>query len=247
MTAPLPSAILVIGNEILSGSTQDANIAFIAKRLAARGIDLGEVRIVRDVEAQIVATLNEMRPKFRYIFTTGGIGPTHDDITAECVSKAFGVPHVVNEEVKAAMLADYKKRGIEMNAARLRMATMPQGCSLIANPVAGPPGFRMENVFVLAGVPKIMQGMFEDVETMIEGGAPVLSRTLRCNQKEGDIAAGLGDIQKRFPDIDIGSYPHIFQTPSLSLVLRGREQPRIDAAAREVEALIRAHGEEPVA
>jgi len=247
MTDPKPAAILVIGNEILSGSTQDANIAFIAKRLAARGIELAEVRILRDNEAQIVETLNEMRPKFRYIFTTGGIGPTHDDITAECVSKAFGVPHEVHKEVEAAMLADYKKRGIEMNAARLRMATMPRGCSLIANPISGPPGFRMENVFVMAGVPKIMQGMFEDVENMIEGGAPTLSRTVKCNQKEGDIAAELEAIQKRYADIDIGSYPHFFQTPSLSLVLRGKEQARIDAAAAEVEAMIRAHGEEPVA
>ncbi len=245
MPNALNAAILVIGNEILSGSTQDANIAFIAKRLASRGIELAEVRIVRDVEAQIIETLNALRRQYKYVFTTGGIGPTHDDITAECVSKAFGVAHVVREDVKQEMLENYKARGVEMNAARLRMATMPEGCGLIKNPVAGPPGFYMENVFVMAGVPKIMQGMFEDVETKLETGKPVISRTLRCNQKEGDIAAELGAIQKEHPAVDIGSYPHMMQTPSLSLTLRASDEAELEVVASKVAALIRAAGEEP--
>ncbi|MDE1152506.1 MAG: molybdopterin-binding protein [Micavibrio sp.] len=245
MINSLNAAILVIGNEILSGSTQDANISFIAKRLAARGVELTEVRIVRDVETQIVGTLNDLRSKYKYVFTTGGIGPTHDDITAECVSKAFGVPHVIHQGVRQEMEELYKARGVELNAARLRMATMPEGCELVKNPVSGPPGFKMGNVFVMAGVPKIMQGMFEHVETMLEAGKPMLARTVRCNQREGDIAEALGTVQKAYPDIDIGSYPHMFQTPSLSLILRGTDEAQLAAATAEVAALVKARGEEP--
>jgi molybdenum cofactor synthesis domain-containing protein len=241
----ITSAILVVGNEILSGSTQDANIAFIAKRLAARGIQLSEVRIVRDDEAQIVQTLNELRAKYRYVFTTGGIGPTHDDITAECIAKAFGVAHVVNAEAKRLLEEYYATRGVTLNDARLRMAMIPEGATLIDNPVSIAPGFNIGNVFVMAGVPKIMQGMFDHVDKLIEGGKPVLSKALRCNQKEGDIAAELGAIQKEFPEVDIGSYPHMYQTPSLSLVLRSADGARLDAAAAKVAGLIRARGEEP--
>lgn len=241
----ITSAILVVGNEILSGSTQDANIAFIAKRLAARGIQLSEVRIVRDDAAQIVQTLNELRTKYRYVFTTGGIGPTHDDITAECIAKAFGVPHIVNAEAKRRLEEYYATRGVSLNDARLRMATIPEGAKLIDNPVSIAPGFNIGNVFVMAGVPKIMQGMFDHVDKLIEGGKPVLSKTLRCNLKEGDIAADLGAIQKDFPEVDIGSYPHMFQTPSLSLVLRSADEARLEAAAAKTAAMIRAHGEEP--
>ncbi|MEZ0223107.1 MAG: competence/damage-inducible protein A [Alphaproteobacteria bacterium] len=241
----ITSAILVVGNEILSGSTQDANIAFIAKRLAARGIQLSEVRIVRDDEAQIVQTLNELRAKYRYVFTTGGIGPTHDDITAECIAKAFGVAHVVNAEAKRLLEEYYATRGVTLNDARLRMAMVPEGAKLIDNPVSVAPGFNIGNVFVMAGVPKIMQGMFDHVDKLIEGGKPVLSKALRCNQKEGDIAAELGAIQKEFPEVDIGSYPHMYQTPSLSLVLRCADEAQLDAAAAKVAAMIRAHGEEP--
>ncbi|TAL38463.1 MAG: competence/damage-inducible protein A [Alphaproteobacteria bacterium] len=241
----ITSAILVVGNEILSGSTQDANIAFIAKRLAARGIQLSEVRIVRDDEAQIIGALNELRAKYRYVFTTGGIGPTHDDITAECIAKAFCVPHVVNAEAKQRLEEYYATRGVSLNEARLRMATIPEGAKLIDNPVTIAPGFNIGNVFVMAGVPKIMQGMFDHVDTLIEGGKPVLSKALRCNLREGDIAAELGAIQKEFPEVDIGSYPHMFQTPSLSLVLRSADEEHLEAAAGKVAAMIHAHGEEP--
>jgi molybdenum cofactor synthesis domain-containing protein len=241
----ITSAILVVGNEILSGSTQDANIAFIAKRLAARGIQLSEVRIVRDDETQIIQALNELRAKYRYVFTTGGIGPTHDDITAECIAKAFGVAHVVNAEAKRLLEEYYATRGVSLNDARLRMAMIPEGAKLIDNPVSVAPGFNIGNVFVMAGVPKIMQGMFDHVDKLIEGGKPVLSKALRCNLKEGDIAAELGAIQKEFPEVGIGSYPHMYQTPSLSLVLRSSDEKQLEAAAGQVATMIRAHGEDP--
>lgn len=245
MTAP-SAAILVIGNEILSGSTQDINVAFIAKRLGQRGIPVHEVRVVRDVEAEVVEAVNALRRKYKYVFTTGGIGPTHDDITSECMAKAFGVPHVVAPEAKKRLEDYYAKTGTTLNEARLRMATVPAGSILIDNTVSAAPGFAIGNVFVMAGVPKIMQSMFDHVDTMIEGGPILLSQTVKCNQKEGDIGKELGDIQKDFPDIDIGSYPHMYQTPSLSLVLRGTDSARIAAAAEKVKALIRAKGEEPI-
>ena len=241
----ITSAILVIGNEILSGSTQDANIAFIAKRLALRGIQLSEVRIVRDDEAQIIEALNALRQKYRYVFTTGGIGPTHDDITSETIAKAFGVEHEVNAEAKRRLEEYYSPRGIELNEARLRMAMIPKGALLIDNPVSVAPGFNIGNVFVMAGVPKIMQAMFDHVDKLIKGGKPVLSRALKSNLKEGDIAAELGAIQKEFPEVDIGSYPHNWQTPSLSLILRSTDEALLERASAKVAAMIRAHGEEP--
>lgn len=239
------AAILVIGNEILSGGTQDLNIAYIAKRLTRRGIVLSEVRIVRDDEAQIVATVNELRAKVTYLFTTGGIGPTHDDITAPCVSKAFGLPHVLAPDARRRLEEYYKGRDVEMNEARLRMAMVPAGSILIDNPVSGAPGFNIGNVFVMAGVPKIMQAMFEHVDTMIEGGAPLLSRSLRCNQREGDISLPLEAIQKEFPMVDIGSYPHMGQKPSLTLTLRSTDASKINAAMDKVAAMVRKLGEEP--
>lgn len=245
MTAP-SAAILVIGNEILSGSTQDINVAFIAKRLGQRGIPVHEVRVVRDVEAEIVDAVNALRKKYKYVFTTGGIGPTHDDITSECMAKAFGVPHAVAPEAKKRLEDYYAKSGTELNEARLRMAMVPAGAILIDNTVSAAPGFNIGNVFVMAGVPKIMQSMFDHVDTMIEGGPILLSQTVKCNQKEGDIGKELGDIQKDFPDVDIGSYPHMYQNPSLSLVLRGTDAARIAAAAEKVKAMIRARGEDPV-
>lgn len=244
MTAP-SAAILIIGNEILSGSTQDINVAFIAKRLGQRGIPVHEVRVVRDVESEVVEAVNTLRHKYKYLFTTGGIGPTHDDITSECLAKAFGVPHVIAPEAKRRLEEYYAKAGTPMNEARLRMAKVPAGSVLIDNTVSAAPGFAIGNVFVMAGVPKIMQSMFDHVDTMIEGGPALLSKMVKCNQKEGDIGQGLGDIQKEFADIDIGSYPHMYQKPSLSLVLRGTDEARLAAAAEKVKALIRQLGEEP--
>ncbi len=246
MTAPT-GAILVIGNEILSGSTQDINVAFIAKRLGQRGIVLSEVRVVRDDETAIVEAVNALRKKFTYVFTTGGIGPTHDDITSECIAKAFGVPFAILPEAKKRLEDYYAKAGTQVNEARLRMATLPVGSLMIDNPVSAAPGFNIGNVFVMAGVPKIMQAMFDHVDTMIEGGPILLSQTVKCNQKEGDIGKELGDIQKDFPDVEIGSYPHMYQTPSLSLVMRGTDEARIAAAAEKVKQMIRAKGDQPLA
>lgn len=244
-TATPTAAILVIGNEILSGSTQDANIAFIARHLSLRGVPLREVRIVPDVPAAIIGALNALRESYTYVFTTGGIGPTHDDITADCVAAAFGAPIGVRDDARALLQAYYDGRGIELNEARLRMARIPDGAVLIDNPVSAAPGFRLGNVFVMAGVPKIMQAMLLHADTMIEGGPPVQSRTVACNQKEGDVAFTLGDIQKKYPQVDIGSYPRDGQVPSLLLILRGTDDAALDAAANDVAAMVRSHGEEP--
>jgi molybdenum cofactor synthesis domain-containing protein len=245
MTTPI-AALLIVGNEILSGGTQDANLAFIAKRLSARGIPLAEVRVVRDVEAEIVEALNALRARYTYVFTTGGIGPTHDDITAPCVARAFGLPLEVNAEARTRLEAYYKPRNIELNAARLRMATIPKGAGLIDNPVSAAPGFRCGNVFVMAGVPRIMNAMFDHVETLIEGGTPLLSVTLGCNLKEGDIAAELAAIQVEFPGVDVGSYPSFISTPSLRFTLRSADAAALKAAAARTAAMIRSHGEEPL-
>lgn len=247
MTEDTPTAaILIIGSEILSGSTQDANIAFIAKRLSQRGVRLQEIRVVADVADDIIAAVNALRKRFTYVFTTGGIGPTHDDITSECIAKAFGVAHVVVDAAKKRLEDYYKNSGTEINAARLRMATLPVGSVLIDNPVSAAPGFHIGNVFVMAGVPKIMQAMFNHVETMIEGGPLLLSLTVESNMKEGDIGKELGDIQKAYPDIEIGSYPHMYQTPSLSIILRGTDDDMLHNAATKVKEMLRAKGEAPL-
>jgi len=243
---PSPTAaILVIGNEILSGSTQDANIAYIAKHMSLRGIRVMEVRVVADIPAAIIAALNALRETYTYVFTTGGIGPTHDDITADCVAAAFGAAIDVRDDARAILQAYYDERGVPLNEARLRMARIPDGAKLIDNPVSAAPGFNIGNVFVMAGVPKIMQAMLLHVDTMIEGGAPVLSKTVACNQKEGDVAFELGDIQKKYDGVDIGSYPRDGQKPSLLLILRGTDAPALEAAANDVAELVRKRGEEP--
>lgn len=246
MTEATPTAaILIIGSEILSGSTVDANIPFIAKRLFQRGVKLQEIRVVADVAEEIIEAVNALRKKYTYVFTTGGIGPTHDDITSECMAKAFGVAHVVVAEAKKRLENYYKNSATEINEARLRMATLPAGSVLIDNTVSAAPGFQIGNVFVMAGVPKIMQAMFNHVETMIEGGPQLFSLTIECNQKEGDIGDELGKIQKNFPDIEIGSYPHMYQTPSLSIVVRGTDDDMVHNAAAKVKELLRKMGEEP--
>lgn len=242
----ITAAILIIGNEIISGSTQDVNVAHIAKRLSDRGIKLCEVRFVRDEEDMIAEALNAVRKRYTYVFTTGGIGPTHDDITAESVAKAFGVPCPINEEARSHMAQKYAERGVEMNEGRLRMARIPKGGELIHCTATIAPGFKIGNVFVLAGVPSIMQSQFETVENELKSGPPMLSRTVKCVQKEGDIAMELEAIQKKYPDLDIGSYPYLGKPPSLSLVLRGTDATRLDAAASDVAAMIKAKGDEPV-
>jgi molybdenum cofactor synthesis domain-containing protein len=239
------AAVLVIGNEILSGRTQDTNLNYIATGLNQVGVTLREARVIPDIEAVIIATVNELRAKYDYLFTTGGIGPTHDDITSECVAKAFGVPWVLHPEAHKAFLDHYKPG--ELNEARLRMAHTPQGASLIRNPVSRAPGFRMENVFVMAGIPRVMQGMFDGIKHDLKGGRPMLSRTVSCHLPEGVIAKGLGEIQGRYADLDIGSYPFYRRGEfGTSLVLRGRDPARLAAGTEEVVALVKGLGGTPV-
>lgn len=240
------AALLIIGNEILSGRTKDANLPYIAERLNDLGIRLREVRVVPDVCDEIVDAVNALRGRYDYVFTTGGIGPTHDDITAECVAKAFGRELIQNAEARRRMQARYDSMGIELNEARLRMANTPEGAKLVDNPVSGAPGFQMENVFVMAGVPKIMQAMFESLRERLVGGAPLLSRSITCSLPEGTLAGGLAAIQRRHPDIDIGSYPSYASSGfGVAVVLRYTDAAALDAAVREVQALIRELGGTP--
>lgn len=240
------AALLVIGNEVLSGRTQDANIQFIATHLGALGIPLREVRVIPDDRAVIVRTVNEVRAAFDYVFTTGGIGPTHDDITSECVAEAFGVPWEPHPRAWAIMEASYKPG--EFNPARQRMATMPRGASLIENAVSKAPGFRIGNVHVMAGVPRIMRAMFEALAPSLTGGQPVVSRAVHgTGLLEGRIAAQLGAIQARYPEIDIGSYP--YERPrgnGVAIVAKGTDAAEADAAIAEVSAMIEALGIAPV-
>lgn len=239
------AALVVIGEEILSGRTKDENIAYIAAYLTRVGIQLREVRVVADVETAIIAAVNELRGIFTYVFATGGIGPTHDDITSGSVAKAFGVPLILDERAKAALARNYPPGGL--NEARLRMAHVPQGATLVDNPVSAAPGFRMDNVFVMAGVPSIMRAMFDGVKGSLIGGRPVLSLTVSAHLGEGIIAAGLGALQQRYADLDIGSYPFFRQGKyGASFVMRGTEKQRLDAAAVELRKLIVELGAEPI-
>jgi len=241
---PTTACVLIIGNEILSGRTQDKNIQFLARELNEAGIRLLEVRVIPDVRDTIVATLNEVRPKYDYVFTTGGIGPTHDDITTECVAAAFGLETYIDQRAVDAMRA--RRPEMEMNPARLRMATFPLGAELIANPVSAAPGYRIGNVYVLAGIPVVMQAMFDSMKHLLRGGAPVRSRAIRISLGEGTIAQGLAEVQARYPDVDIGSYPSARGGRlGVSLVFRATDTARIDPAVDEVKALVRALGDEP--
>jgi molybdenum cofactor synthesis domain-containing protein len=238
------ACLLIIGNEILSGRTQDANLTYLATKLNEAGIRLKEARVIPDEPEVIVATVNEVRPRFDYVFTTGGIGPTHDDITSECVARAFGVKLILHPDAKRLLETHYKPG--QLNEARLRMAHVPEGATLIENPVSRAPGFRIGNVFVLAGVPEVMRAMLDGVVPHLAGGAPVRSRTISCHLAEGVLAAGLGAVQQRYPDLDIGSYPSFRRTGyGVSLVLRGTDDGRLAAAAEEVRALIRELGGDP--
>lgn len=236
MTSAQPTAaVLLIGDEILSGRTKDKNLGFIADYMTALGIDLREARLVPDVEEEIVAALNALRQRYTYVFTTGGIGPTHDDITADAVARAFGVPCEHDPRAVDILLAYFKEMGREPNEARMRMARMPRGASLIDNPVSRAPGFQMGNVFVMAGVPKIMNAMMEDVATRLTRGVPMSSKTVEFRGGEGDAAKPLGEIQKAYPSVVIGSYP--FQAPdgfATNLVLRSRDEATLDLAYRDV-------------
>jgi molybdenum cofactor synthesis domain-containing protein len=239
MTASQPTAaVLLIGDEILSGRTKDKNLGYLADLLTALGIDLKEARVVSDQEDDIVAALNALRHRYTYVFTTGGIGPTHDDITADAVARAFGVDIDHDPQAVEILLAYFRELGREPNEARMRMARIPKGASLIANPVSRAPGFQMGNVFVMAGVPKIMNAMMEDVAARLSRGVPMQSRTIEFRGGEGDVAKPLGDIQKAFPAVVIGSYP--FQAEdgfATNLVLRSRDAEALPQAMAAVSAM----------
>ena len=239
------AAVLIIGNEILSGRTQDVNLAYLAKELGALGIPVREARVVPDIEAEIVAAVNACRARYSYVFTTGGIGPTHDDITSGCVAKAFGVELVQDPEAVALLRRHYT--GDQLNEARLRMATVPKGSRLIENPVSTAPGFQIGNVYVLAGVPAIMRAMFDGLKAGLEGGRPVTSRTVSTYLGEGMIAQALGALQARHPTVEIGSYPFFRQGKfGTSLVARGTDETELDDVADGLRALIRDHGADPI-
>ena len=239
-------SILIIGNEILTGRTQDTNTGWLAQQLLTKGVKLMEVRILPDIHDVIIKTVNEMRETFDYVMTTGGIGPTHDDITAECIAKAFETKLEKHEEAHKILFDYYGEE--EFTVARQKMAKIPVGATLINNPVSAAPGFAIENVFVMAGVPKIMRAMYDHVIEMIETGAPVLSNTISCNLPESIIAPDLSELQKSYPHIEMGSYPHYRGgVLGLSIVLRGTEEDDLDEATSKVIELVRIHGEEPKA
>ena len=235
------AALIIIGNEILSGRTQDANLTFLAQALNEIGIQIREVRIVPDAEGDIVEAVNACRAKHDHVFTTGGIGPTHDDITSACVAKAFGVPFGRNPEAERRLLAYYPPE--KVNAARLKMADTPEGAELIDNPVSVAPGFTIGNVHVLPGVPSILQAMFHGMKSRLQGGAVVRSRTITVLCPEGDIAAALSRIQGEWPTVEIGSYPFMRQNSfGTSLVLRSVDEAAITQAADAILAEARERG-----
>ncbi len=234
------AALLVTGDEILSGRTKDKNIGYIAEYLTAVGIDLREVRVVGDEETAIVDALNALRHRYTYVFTTGGIGPTHDDITADCVAKAFGVSIDVDPRALAILEERLAATGGEMNDARLRMTRIPKGADLVLNKVSGAPGIWIGNVIVMAGVPSIMQAMLDEVAPRLKTGIRMLSETVRANAREGDIGTQLGEIAKANPDVAIGSYPFFDPQhgPNTNVVLRARDPQKLAAATRAVETML---------
>ncbi len=235
------AALVVIGEEILSGRTNDENIAYIGAYLTRIGIALREVRVVADVEIKIAAAVNELRPRFTYVFTTGGIGPTHDDVTTDAIAKAFAVEVVVNPEAVAVMRQRFS--GTDLTPARLRMARVPQGAQLIDNAISRAPGFMIENVIVLAGVPRIMQVMLDAVSPRLAKGRPMLARSIRIDVPEGDAAPGLANIQAAHPDVQIGSYP-FFENKRLGtyVVLRSVDADKLAAGVAALWALIAKEG-----
>ncbi|MBL4813499.1 MAG: competence/damage-inducible protein A [Rhodobacteraceae bacterium] len=230
MTNPT-AALLIIGDEILSGRTQDANLQHLAKALTAQGIDLAEVRVVADDPAAIIAATRALSAGNDHLFTTGGIGPTHDDITAPCIAEAMGVDISIRDDARALLADHYAKTGKELNEARLRMARIPDGAVLIENPVSIAPGFSIGNVHVMAGIPAIFQAMLAGVLPQLTGGARLISRSQRVERGEGDIATPLGALAAEFPDVQIGSYP--FQDNGLTgtnIVMRATDEALLDRA-----------------
>ena len=236
------AAILVIGDEILSGRTKDKNIGHIAEHCTMIGIQVKEVRVVADEEAEIVATVNALRARYTYVFTTGGIGPTHDDITADCIAKAFGVGIDHHPEVKQLLMESFKRRNVEPTTARLRMARIPDGAEVVENKVSVAPGFKLGNVIVMAGIPAVMQVMLDSVTPRLKTGKKMLSITIELMRPEGEIADLFAATQKDFPDVPMGSYPfnrdaRVFGT---QLVLRSTDPDRLAAAEKALRERLRA-------
>ena len=240
---PITACLIIIGNEILSGRTQDANLAIIGKKCDALGIRLSEARVIADTEAEIIHTVNTCRARFSYVFTTGGIGPTHDDITAAAIARAFDVELLRNQEAMNALDRYYEPK--RLTEARLKMADIPAGARLIDNPVSGAPGFQLENVFVLPGVPVIMEAMFDGLANRLVGGDPIITDNVTTNLPESEIAADLGVLQEQYPDISMGSYPYFRKGKlGVNLVLRGTDATRMNAATAALSAVIvRLNGE----
>src|SRR5438552_9076003 len=245
-TAPrvVTACVLIIGHEILSGRTQDANLAFLAQGLNEAGIRLREARVIPDDHDVILSTVNEVRRGFDYVFTTGGIGPTHDDITAQCVADAFELALIVHPEARRLLETHYPPG--HLNEARLRMAMVPEGAALLPNPISRAPGFQIGNVFVLPGVPSIMQGIFEQLKYRLVGGEKLLSRSVSCHLAEGTLATDLRALQACYPDLEIGSYPYFRRGDfGVTFVLRGTDKTRLAEATEELIALIRDLGGDP--
>ena len=238
------AAMIVIGDEILSGRTRDRNMHYLAKELVKVGFSLKEVRIISDDQGEIIFSTNELRKKFNYVFTSGGIGPTHDDITADSIARAFKVKIGVRSDAKKMLSEYYKRNGIDLNSSRIRMARIPDGAELIENPISGAPGFRMENVFVMAGVPSIFQSMVDLTLTKIKHGTPIKSKSIIVKLPEGEIADKLKKIALENPDVNFGSYP-FFRNGMLGtdIVIRGNELKVIEDLAKKVEETFKVKAE----
>ncbi len=240
MTNPT-AAMCVIGDEILSGRTRDANMHHLAGVLTEAGVDLKEVRIVSDDAPAIIVAVRTLSKAYDHVFTSGGIGPTHDDITADCIAAVFDVPIDVRDDARALLQAHYDRSGQDLNAARLRMARIPESATLIDNPVSTAPGFTLHNVHVMAGVPAVFRAMVASVMAGLQGGVPLQSISIRVLRGEGDIAGPLGDIDARYPNVSVGSYP--FQQNGVygaNIVLRGQDSAMLEAAGAEVRAAFNA-------
>ncbi len=239
----ITAAIIVIGDEILSGRTKDKNIGYIAEHMTQIGIQVREVRIVADDEDDIVEAVNTLRARYTYVFTTGGIGPTHDDITADCVAKAFGVPLDVDPRALAIIKPHYERRGVEITPARLRMARVPAAAKIIENSLSFAPGFMMENVIVMAGIPGVMQVMLDAATPLLKTGKKMQSVTMDLFRPEGDIAGPLGAHQKRYPTVSMGSYPFFRDTKlGTQLVLRSTDPDLLAKAEAELKAELQNRG-----
>lgn len=242
---PVTAAMVIIGNEILSGRTQDANLSYAATKLNEFGIQMREVRVIPDVENTIIETVNELRHNHHYVFTTGGIGPTHDDITADSIAKAFGVPLEINPMARALLEQHYGADNL--TEARLRMARVPQGGVLIDNPLSRAPGFQIGNVLVMAGIPVVMQSMIDSVAPRLIGGKPVLSRSVMALVRESDIADGLSALQDKYSTVEIGSYPFFRKNKvGANLVMRGTDADVLDQVVLDLKVLVRELGADPV-